>query len=72
MRGKKNPNPGPLESARRTAGLSRQKLSDISGVSVRTIECYEHGKNNINMAVAETVRKLARALNVPMEKIMNE
>ena len=72
MRGSKNPNPGPLESARREAGLSRKKLSNITGVSYRTIECYEQGKNNINMAAAETVRILARALNVPMEKIMNE
>lgn len=72
MRGKKNTNPGPLEAARREAGLSRKKLSELTGVSFRTIECYEQGKNNINMAAAETVRTLARALNVPMEKIMND
>lgn len=72
MRGSRNPNPGPLEAARRKQKISRRKLSEISGVSFRTIECYEQGKNNINMAAAETVRTLARALNVPMEEIMNE
>ena len=69
---KYNSNPGPLESARRAAGFTRKKLSEISGVNCRTIEAYEQGKNNLNMASAETVRILARALNVPMEKIMNE
>ena len=72
MRGSKNPNPTPLERVRRDKKVSRRKLSETSGISFRTIECYEQGKNNINMAAAETVRTLARALNVPMEEIMNE
>lgn len=72
MRGSKNPNPTPLERVRREKNLSRKKLAEISGISFRTIECYEQGKNNINMAVAETVRTLARTLNVSMEEIMNE
>lgn len=72
MRGYKNPNPNPLEVARREAGFSRKKLAELTGISFRTIECYEQGKNDINMAAAVTVRILARALNVPMEKILNE
>ena len=67
-----NQNPGPLEAARREAGMSRKKLADLSGVSVRTIECYEQGKNNINMAAVITVKSLAKALNVPIEKILDE
>lgn len=67
-----NPNPCPLESARRAAGMSRKKLAEATGISFRTIECYEQGKNDINMAAAKTVRILAQALDVPMEKIMNE
>lgn len=69
---KYNPNPSPLEKARREAGLTRKKLSELSGVSLRTLECYEQGKNNINVANVQTVLALARALKVPMEKILDE
>ena len=69
---KYNANPGPLEAARVEAGFTRKKLAELTGINIRTIEAYEQGKNNINMAAVETVRTLARALNVPIEKILNE
>lgn len=72
MRGSKNPNPTPLEVARRNAGMSRKKLSEITGISFRTLECYEQRKNNINEASISTVKNLAGALGVPIEKILNE
>ena len=67
-----NPNPGPLEAARREAGLSRKKLAEISGISFRTIQAYEQGQSDINIASVKTVLALARALGVPMEKILDE
>lgn len=72
MRGSKNPNPTALEATRREAGISRKKLAELSGVSFRTLECYEQRKNDINIANVKTVRALAQALNVPMEKILDE
>lgn len=72
MRGSKNPNPTALEIERRAAGMSRQKLAELSGVSSRVIERYEQGRTNINDASASKVRDMAQALGVPMEKIMNE
>lgn len=72
MRGSKNPNPTALEKTRREVGISRKKLSEISGVSFRSIECYEQQKNDINIANVKTVRALAQALNVPMEKILDD
>lgn len=72
MRGSKNPNPTALEKTRREVGMSRKKLSELSGVSFRTLECYEQGKNDINIASVKTVRALAQALGVPMEKILDE
>jgi transcriptional regulator with XRE-family HTH domain len=72
MRGSKNPNPSALEKTRREVGMSRKKLSELSGVSFRTLECYEQGKNDINIASVKTVRALAQALGVPMEKILDE
>lgn len=72
MRGSKNPNPTALEKTRREVGMSRRKLSEISGVSFRSLECYEQRKNDINIANVQTVLALARALGVPMEKILDE
>lgn len=72
MRGSKNPNPTALEKTRREVGMSRKKLAEISGVSFRTLECYEQKKNDINIASVKTVRALSQALGVPMEKILDE
>lgn len=72
MRGSKNPNPTALERTRREVGMSRKKLAELSGVSFRTLECYEQKKNDINIASVKTVRALAQALGVPMEKILDE
>lgn len=67
-----NPNPTALEKARREAGLSRKKLAELSGVSFRSLECYEQRKNDINIANVKTVRALAQAIGVPIEKILDE
>lgn len=72
MRGLKNPNPTALEKTRREIGMSRKKLAELSGVSFRSLECYEQRKNDINIANVKTVRALAQALGVPMEKILDE
>lgn len=72
MRGSKNPNPGALERVRREKKISRKKLAELSGVSFRSIECYEQGKNDINIANVQTVLALAKALEVPMEQILDE
>lgn len=72
MRGSKNPNPGALERVRREKKISRKKLSELSGVSARSIGCYEQGQNDINIANVKTVRALAKALNVPIEKILDD
>lgn len=67
-----NPNPTALEKARREAGLTRKKLSELSGVSLRSLECYEQRKNDINIANVKTVRALANAIGCPIEKILDE
>ena len=67
-----NPKPKALERTRREARVSRKKLAELSGISERTIECYEQGKNDINIANVKTVRALAKALDVPIEKILDD
>lgn len=68
---KKNPNPSRLEAARRGAGLTRKQLADKSGIALRTIEAYEQGKNDINMAAVASVKKISMVLGVPIESIID-
>lgn len=68
---KKNPAPSRLEIARRAAGLTRKQLAEKAGVPFRTIEAYEQGKNNINMASVASVKKIADVIGVPIETIIN-
>lgn len=69
---KQNPNPTPLEIARREVGMSRKKLAESSGVKIRAIEMYEQRRTNINDASASRVRDMAKAIGCSIEKIMNE
>ena len=59
-----------LKNLRLNAGLSQGELADIADVPVRTIQQYEQNQKNINAAKAETVVKLAKALNTSVEKLM--
>ena len=59
-----------LKRLRAEAGYSQSKLAELSGVSVRMIQNYEQGANDINMAQAETVYKLAQALGCNMEELL--
>ena len=59
-----------LKRLRLNAGLSQSELAEISGLPVRTIQQYEQKQKNINAAKAETVVKLAKALNTSVEKLM--
>ena len=69
---KKNPNPSALEAARHSAGLTRKVLSERTGIPLRTIEAYEQGKNDINMAAVAVVKKMSDALGVPIEAVINQ
>ena len=59
-----------LKNFRLNAGLSQGELADIPDVPVRTIQQYEQNQKNINAVKAETVVKLAKALNTTVEKLM--
>ena len=67
---KYNPNPTPLESARRAAGLSRKQLSEKSKVSMDTIKNYEQQVRKINVRQILNLAALADALGVPIQKIL--
>ena len=59
-----------LKLFRLAAGLSQSELAEISGIPLRSIQQYEQNQKNINAAKAETVVKLAKALNTSVEKLM--
>lgn len=72
MRKSQNLNPSNLEKIRKEVGLSRKALGEISGINFRLIEAYEQGRRDINVASVAIVRSLAEALNVPIEKILDD
>ena len=59
-----------LKEKREAAGISQSGLAQSSGVSVRMIQHYEQGVKDINKAAAITVKRLADALGVKMEDII--
>lgn len=59
-----------LKEKREAAGMSQSGLAQASGISVRMIQHYEQGAKDINKAAAITVKRLADALGVKMEDII--
>ena len=60
-----------LKWAREMRGYSQQSLADATGVNVRNIRAMECGQIDINKAYASTVYKLATALGVTMEELLD-
>ena len=61
-----------LKAMRTLAGLSQSELAGQAGVPVRTIQQYEQRQKDINKAQAETLLRLARALNCNVEDLMEK
>ena len=58
-----------LKRLRKYARLTQKALSEQSGVSLRMIQLYEQGQNDLKKAQAETVLALADALNCDMRRL---
>ncbi len=59
-----------LQDARKAAGLSQSKLAEVAGISVRSLQEYEQGRKDVNGVRGITLYKLAQALNVNIEDIL--
>lgn len=59
-----------LERIRKSQGLSRIDLEKLSDVSNRTIQELEQRRNNINNTRAIILYKLATALHVNIEDLL--
>lgn len=59
-----------LKNIRTQRGYSQSQLAELSGVSVRMVQYYEQGAKDINLAQANTLYKLAQALECNMEELL--
>jgi transcriptional regulator with XRE-family HTH domain len=56
-----------INEYRKAQGISQIKLSEMVGVSYQQIQKYE---KNINAISIEKLKKMAAALNIPVEKFL--
>lgn len=50
--------------------ITQAALAELSGVSLRTLQDYEQGRKPINQAAAITVHRIAQALGVTVEDLL--
>lgn len=60
-----------VRQLRRQEGLSIRGLSEKAGLSYRTLQNVETGVRNLNTASVRTVKKIAEALGVSIEEIID-
>ncbi len=61
-----------LQALRKARGLSQSQLAERTGISLRMIQHYEQGKNDLNSARLSTILKLCAALECKMNDILND
>jgi len=59
-----------LQKYRKQAGMTQRELAVASGVSLRTLQDYEQGRKPIGQAAALTVHRIAKALGVTVENLI--
>ena len=59
-----------LKTIRQLRELSQSQLSKLSGVSLRSIQLYEQKVNDIDKAQVQTLYKLSKVLDCPIEKLL--
>lgn len=59
-----------LQEKRKKVGMTQKRLSEESGVNLRTLQQYETGAKDINKASANTLRALSKVLWCRMEDLM--
>lgn len=59
-----------LKRIRIDSGITQAALAERSGVSLRTLQDYEQGRKPINGAAALTVYRLAQAIGVTVEDLL--
>lgn len=60
-----------LQKARKAKGLTQKELAEKTGINLRTLQHYEQGSKDLNMAAAITVHTIAVALGVTVEDLLD-
>lgn len=60
-----------LRWARQARGLSLAELAKEAGVGLRILKAYEYGERDFNKARVDTVYRIATALGVHVEDIID-
>lgn len=58
-----------LKELRLSAKLTQEKLAELSGISIRTIQDYEQGAK---ISYVSNLYRLAKALKCTMEELLKE
>lgn len=59
-----------LKGLRQAAGLSQAELAERAGISLRVLQNYEQGRNDIGRAALQTAVSLAKVLSVHAEELI--
>lgn len=59
-----------IQAMRKCRGFTQRQLSELAGVSIKTLREYEVGARDINKAAVLTVFRLAVALTCHMEDLL--
>ena len=62
--------PTRLAFLRKQRGLTQQQLAEAAGVSLRMIQLYEQGQNDLSKAAAGAVMRLAHAIGCSVEELL--
>lgn len=61
-----------LQNARQKAGMSQSQLAQATGISVRVLQEYEHGRRSISGAKLVTLLKICNALQCKLQDIIDD
>ena len=61
-----------LKRARTIKGYTQEELAELSGVNIKSITSYEQNPEKLSSASASTVYRLADALGIEIEDILNK
>ena len=61
-----------LKRIRKSINMTQRELSELSGITLRSIQMYEQKNKDINKASVETVYKLAKILGCNVEDIIEK
>lgn len=61
-----------LKKTRKAAGLTQKKLSEMTGISHRTIEAYDEGVRGLETAQFRTAILICHALGCKIEDVIED